>query len=181
MNNIIFLDFDGVINNSFDKINLSCIRALHTLINLYDAKIVVISSILGSATINKKRYITKYLNKLGFFNIDFIDPNFEGDYLGKEVPARLLGIIDYLKNNPECSYVILDDEYERNYKRLGLNHYKTKMFQGLQKRDIPKIVFKKSNDKIYSHIKYYYRTLYGYEAATNNLVKTLKLIKDKYN
>ncbi len=71
--------------------------------------------------INRRKYIANRLEEQGIYDVDFIEPNFEGSFLNIDVPDRLLGIIDYLKNNEVSSYVILDDDYHNDYKLLCLN------------------------------------------------------------
>lgn len=177
--NLIFLDFDGVINNNIDKLTMEAIDTLKKLTITYNAKIVVISSLLGSGEEERKKRFTLYLNKLGFHNIDFIDPNFEGYYLNKRVPSRALGIIDYLKKYPNFPYVILDDEFHTHYRRLGLNYYRTNGSKGLQKKDLEKIEFKITNGRIYNEVEYHNMDALAINRAVSKLVRTLNLIERK--
>ena len=91
-----------------------------------------------------------------------------------KIPNRLLGIVDYLKNNPESSYVIFDDDYHNDYKLICLNHYRTILFRGLTYKDLTKIVLKPVNLHNFKYITYQYRQLRKYELVTNKLIKLLK-------
>jgi hypothetical protein len=133
----------------------------------------------GTESIRKK--IRTILEKQGIYDIDFIDPNFEGYLVDIKLPNRLLGIVDYLKNNPESSYVIFDDEYHNDYRLLCLNHFRTMPLKGLLHKDLEKISLKKTNLNNFKYIDYKYRKLGEYELATNNLIKVLKQISSKNN
>lgn len=178
MKNIIFLDIDGVLNNN-NKIIVSeeSINVLKEFIKKYNAKVVLISSWQMSGTFNRRKLIKEYFDELGIYDIDFIDPNFVGEFCDIKINSRLLGIIDYLKKEELCNYVILDDEYYNNYKLLCLNHYRTKSFKGLTYKDYDKILFKTVNYNNFKNINYRYRKLGEYEIATNNLIKVLKKVK----
>ena len=63
-------------------------------------------------------------------------------------------IIDYLKNNLNINYVILDDEYQNEYKLFNLNHYKTKTLIGLKEKDLDKITFSNIISKRINYLKY---------------------------
>ena len=174
MQNIIFLDIDGVLNDNIVRFNEESINALKELILRYNAKVVMITSWQGNGTVNIRKRIEKRMEQLGIYNIDFIVPNFEGYILDIKLPNRLLGIIDYLKNNDIDNYVILDDEYYRDYKLVCLNHYRTKTFKGLSYKDLNKIELKSVNYNNFKYINYQYRQLGDYELVTNNLIKVLK-------
>ncbi|MBQ6687272.1 MAG: hypothetical protein IJN03_01975 [Bacilli bacterium] len=94
----------------------------------------------------------------------------EGNILDLKLPSRVLGIVDYLKNNDIANYVILDDDYFNDYKLTCLNHYR--ISEGLTYKDLPKI--KNSIINNFKYISYHYRKLGDYELVTNNLVKVLK-------
>jgi hypothetical protein len=177
MNNIIFLDIDGVLNNSIVIFNEESVNALKELVMRYNAKVVMITSWQGNGTVNIRKRIEKRMEQLGIYDIDFIDPNYEGYILDIKLPNRLLGIIDYLKNNDIDNYVILDDEYYRDYKLVCLNHYRTKMFKGLKYNDLNKIILKPINYNNFKYINYQYRELGNHELVTNNLIKVLKKMK----
>ena len=174
MKNIIFLDIDGVLNNNISNISLESIEVLNQLIYEYKAKIIMITSRQRNGTKNRRKIIENVLENLGIYDIDFIDPNYEGRLCDIKLPSRLLGIVDYLKNNDEVNYVILDDEYNNDYKLLCLNHYDINKFKGLTYKDLSKIKFKSVNLNNFKYIKYYYRQLGEYELATNSLIKVLK-------
>jgi len=180
MENIIFLDIDGVLNNIEVKFKEESVNVIKELMKQYNAKIVIISSWQQNGTKHIRNNIKNIFEKLDIYNIDFIDPNFRGNINFKgsispiEIDSRLLGIIDYLKNNKNCNYVILDDDYHNDYKLICLNHYKTKPLKGLTYKDTPKIRFKPVNIDNFKYINYQYRELGYYEQVTNNLVKALK-------
>ncbi|MBE6154188.1 MAG: hypothetical protein E7163_01250 [Firmicutes bacterium] len=175
--NVIFLDFDGVINNNMEDVTLTCVILLKNIIKKYNAKVVVISSILGNGTNKKKKNITVFLNNLGIYNIDFINPNLEGDIYNKKILPRLVGIIDYLRKHPNINYLIIDDEFESDYQLLGFNHLKTEMWEGLKCKDYYKISFEEADLECLKEIIYENRELTEEEKVMNNLINVLKLIK----
>ena len=174
MQNIIFLDIDGVLNNSIVIFNEESVNALKELVMRYNAKVVMITSWQGNGTVNIRKRIEKRMEQLGIYDIDFIDPNYEGYILDIKLPNRLLGIIDYLKNNDIDNYVILDDEYKKYYKLVCLNHYRTKTLKGLTYNDLNKIDLEPVNSNNFKYINYQYRPLENYELVANNLIKVLK-------
>lgn len=174
MNNIIFLDIDGVLNNNIVRFNEESINTLKELILRYNAKVVMITSWQQNGRTNRRKKIQYIFEQLGIYNIDFIVPNFEGYILDIKLPNRLLGIIDYLKNNDIDNYVILDDEYYRDYKLVCLNHYRTKTLKGLTYKDLNKIDLEPVNLNNFKYINYQYRQLGDFELVTNNLIKVLK-------
>jgi hydroxymethylpyrimidine pyrophosphatase-like HAD family hydrolase len=180
MQNIIFLDIDGVLNNIEVKFKDECVNVVKELIKQHDAKIVIISSWQWNGTQRIRNNIKIIFEKLGIYNIDFIDPNYRGNICFKgslspiEIDSRLLGIIDYLKKNKDSNYVILDDDYHNDYKFICLNHYKTIALRGLTYEDISKIKFKPVNLNNFEYINYKYRELGLYELKTNQLIKVLK-------
>ena len=115
MKNIIFLDIDGVLNDNSTPLSIESLESLKQLINYYNAQIVIISSRQQNGTANRRKRIKYQFEKLGIYNIDFIDPNFEGSMCDLKLPSRVLGIIDYLRNNEIANYVILDDDYHNAY------------------------------------------------------------------
>ena len=178
MENIIFLDIDGVLNDNNNKFLLECFEVLKQLIQKYNAKIVMITSWQKNGTETKRKKIRELFEKLDINNIDFIDPNFEGKLYDIKLPSRLLGIVDYLNNNELSNYVILDDEYHNDYSLICLNHYRTKSFKGLMVKDFSKIIFKPVNLKNFKYINYKYRQLGEHEKVTNNLIRVLKKYKE---
>ena len=109
---VIFLDFDGVINNlnSINSVNSKNIKCLLKIIEETKAKIVVISSIKYSLQRQyksnyKKTTFYKYVEELKKYNITpYVDEN------------RELEIIEYMKNHPEIEeFLILDDDYIIEY------------------------------------------------------------------
>ena len=174
---IIFLDIDGVLNDIRVKFKEESVNVVKELIKIYNAKVVMITSWQLNGTINRRKYIANRLEEQGIYDVDFIEPNFEGSFLNIDVPDRVLGIIDYLKNNDVSSYVILDDDYHNDYKLLCLNHYRPFPLKGLTYKDLSKISFKKVNLNNFEDINYKYRKLGAYEKVTNGLIKTLKKIE----
>lgn len=149
------------------------------LIDENSAKVVVISSLQGMGTKNKRINLFNRLESLGIKVYDYIDPNFKGDLGGISLPSRVIGIVDYLKTNIECSYVILDDEYHNDYKLMCLNHFKLHPWKGLQEKDLSSIYFKKTNLRVLNKVNYYYRELGTYEYFTNKLISLLKKVRGK--
>lgn len=181
MENVIFLDIDGVLNNNYDKYSYEAHTVLLKLISKYSAKVVVISSNLGNGTLNRRKKLIQRFNNLGIYDIDFIDPNFEC-FFNVKITRRVVGVIDYLRRNRWVNYIILDDEFERQYKYFGLNHFKTNKNKGLLKKDLCKIKLKKVTNKqfeLFNSLGYNYRELGDYEKVTNNLLKILKLPYEK--
>ena len=177
MDKIIFLDIDGVLNdNTVNGYLERCVYYLKNLVDRNGGKVVIISSLQGSGTIEKRRRLSNKLGSVGINVSDYIDPNFKGDLNGVTLSNRVIGIIDYLKKYQESSYVIIDDEFHEEYNLLGLNNYKTDMWSGLTKSDVDKIKFKKLNKSILAQVSYKYRELGSYEKATNDLVKVLKKV-----
>lgn len=181
MKNVIFLDVDGVLNNIQVRFNEESVNVVKELIQRYNAKVVMITSWQMNGTENRRKWIGYQLENLGIYDVDFIEPNFKGSLCFKgslssiEIDSRLLGIIDYLKNEGECNYVILDDDYHNDYKMLCLNHYRTMPLKGLTYKDLSKIELKPANLNNFKYINYQYRQLGPYEVATNNLAKVLKM------
>ena len=174
MENIIFLDIDGVINDNICKISLESILVLKQLIKKYNAKIVMITSRQMNGVERRRNQIRQQFEEFNIYNIDFIDPNFKGSICDIILPSRLLGIVDYLKNKEKCNYIILDDEFSNDYKLVCLNYYKTKQFKGLTNNDLSKIELKSFNLNNFNYINYNYRKLGEYEIITNKLIKVLK-------
>lgn len=143
MENIIFLDIDGVLNKNNTNFSLESVEVLNKLIITYKAKVVMITSWQMNGTENRRKWIRHQLEELNIYDIDFIDPNFEGSLCNIKLPSRLLGIVDYLKNKKECNYVILDDDYHNNYKLICLNHYRVHPFKGITYKDLSKRFYNK--------------------------------------
>lgn len=179
MKNVIFLDIDGVLNDIRVKFKEESVNVVKELKKIYTAKVVMITSWQLNGIINRRKYIANKLEDQGIYDIDFIEPNFKGNFLNIEIPDRVLGIIDYLKKQDVSSYVILDDEYHNDYRLLCLNHYKTSPLKGLTYKDLSKISFKKVNLNNFKYVNYEYRKLGAYEQSTNNLIKVLKKVEKK--
>jgi hypothetical protein len=109
---VIFLDFDGVLNNwnNFDGVDINNVLPLLEIVNDTGAKIVATSSNKYSFQVNgvkyddsKYSYYVSELNKLGIDIFD-ITPYVEGN--------REKEIIKYLQVHPEIEeFLILDDDY----------------------------------------------------------------------
>lgn len=110
---VIFLDFDGVINNinSINDVDLENVKHLSEIIKKTKAKIVVTSSTKYSLQRKcnidyKKTTFYKYVEELKKYNIETYDIT---PYIDEN---RELEIIKYLKNHPEIKeFLILDDDY----------------------------------------------------------------------
>ena len=74
--------------------------------------------------------------------------------MDKTISNRVCGIIDYLKNNQNINYVILDDEYQNEYKLFNLNYYKTNTYVGLKEKDLDKITFSNIISKRINYLEY---------------------------
>lgn len=110
---VIFLDFDGVINDwyTIDGVNINNVLILKKLIGMTGAKIVVTSSnkysfqrgnVLYEDSVCYKRYVQALLNN----DIQVYDytKDCDGD--------RALEIMTYLKEHSDIEdYLILDDDY----------------------------------------------------------------------
>lgn len=186
--NILFLDFDGVINNNTIKddreVVTECLEVLLILIKKYNLKIVPIAGSLsiGFGTVNTKKRIINRLNKYGIFNIDgFIETNYQGTFLNKKLSSRTIGIVDYLKKRGNVNYIIIDDEYQREYKMLNLNHIHTKPNEGLTLKYLNDFTLKKNTcygfDKVYYKFKDFSNS--SYIINSNNLVKVLRKVYQK--
>lgn len=180
MKNIIFLDIDGVLNdNSSDDFVLESVNVLKELVKENDAKVVVISSWQGTGTKARRDKTTKKLSSVGIDVYDYINPNFNGELGDVSLSSRAIGIIDYLRRNSSCNYVILDDEYHNDYKMMCLNYFRPNMWVGLREKDKDKIYFKSVNLNILNRVTYRYRELGDYEKSVNNLVGVLKKVLEK--
>jgi len=180
MEKIIFLDIDGVLNDNTVTGYLDrCVNSLKRIVDETNGKIVIISSLQGSGTINKRNRVINSLQEVGIFVDNFIDPNFIGKLEGLALSSRIIGIVDYLEKHRQVEYVILDDEYQTEYKLLSLNNYEIDMWTGLREEDVNKIIFIRPDFNILDKVNYKYRELGSYEQATNNLIRTLKKVIDK--
>lgn len=89
------------------------------MVQTYNAKVVIISSWQMNGTEARRKALKHQIEGLCIYNIDFINPNFEWNLGDIKLPSRLLGIVDYLKNNEITNYVVLDDEYHNDYKLIN--------------------------------------------------------------
>ena len=148
--NIIFLDIDGVLNGEeqFEippRFSKEAIFVLKQIITKYQAKIVITSSWQRSDGSNRNK-IKSMFQSVDIEVFDFIHPSLKGTYLNKELSNRSCGILDYLLHHP-CYYLILDDEYQKEYEFLKLHYYQTPTLKGLTKKDLPHLYFKALNDQ----------------------------------
>lgn len=116
---VIFLDFDGIINDyiTINEINEYNVEILKKIVNETDAKVVVTSSWKYPYQKNNKNmrdflnnnYCARALKENG---IDIIDWT---PYIRKQeikYEQREQEILEYLRNHPEVTeYLILDDDY----------------------------------------------------------------------
>lgn len=151
--NIIFLDFDGVINNNQEIITPEALKNLKKIIALSQAKIVVISSWFMHSP-KRREKISEFLTKLKITNFDLIKVDLEGTYNGEYLSYRSLGIIDYIFKHPNIYYIVLDDEFKKEYNLLNIYCLTTNSNTGLVKEDILKITFKQPNLTTFEKIKY---------------------------
>lgn len=176
---VIFLDFDGVLNDNCKKVTKEAITAFLFLLHLYPSKVVVTSSNQQNGTLERQKKLRSFLNEFGIYDIDFINPNFRGGtFCGKDISYRTLGILDYLSVNQVSEYLILDDDYANEYKRLALNYYKTSMYKGLKWSDLKNISFSNKIPKI--DIKYQLRPRGMIEEVHHKLIKVLENKIKKY-
>lgn len=178
MKNIIFLDIDGVLNDNQVDIVLESVITLKRLVEVNNADIVMITSKIGNGVLNRKKKVANLMKRIGFNSVDFIESNLISSNSNISVSYRVLGIIDYLKKI-ECNYVILDDEFTKEYQLFNLNHYETPIWIGLRNNDLEHIKFKKNNPNNWQYIKYQYRELGEYEKVTTDLIKVLKQVSIK--
>ena len=116
MKKIVFLDIDGVLNDNLNDFVDSCVESVIKLVDKNDASVVMITSLQGNGTKAKRNKLSNMLGEKGINVSDYIDPNFEGSLCGISISSRALGIVDYLKNHSDVSYVILDYEFHNDYK-----------------------------------------------------------------
>ena len=156
---VIFLDVDGVLNGleQFEigiNFNKESLDVLKKLIKMYNAEIILITSLQGTGELETRNKLIKIFKDNNIHITDFINPNFDGLLLEKNISFRTSGIIDYLKNNKDINYVILDDEFQNEYKLFNLNYYKTKTLIGLKEKDLDKIAFSNIISKRINYLKY---------------------------
>ena len=177
--NILFLDFDGVFRDVGDLLFSHSLEIIKQLISDYDLWVVPISSSIGLGTNNRKRRISSYLNSLGIYKIDgYIDVFFEGNYYNTALSSRTLGIVNYLLQNNDCSYVIFDDEYDFEYDLLNLNYVKTSSDVGLTDSDLYNFKLEGADINNLKSVVYKYRDIskYDYLRYSNDLVNVLKKV-----
>ena len=116
---VIFLDFDGVINDymTINEINEYNVKMLKRIVNESDSKVVVTSSWKYPYQRNNKNmedflnnnYYVRTLKENG---IDIIDWTPYITTQWKKYNQREQEILEYLRNHPEITqYLILDDDY----------------------------------------------------------------------
>lgn len=132
--NIIFLDVDGVLNSDefrterymilkravrteefFDPF---CLKCLKEIVEATDAKIVITSSMM----VNDMKLLR---SKLGEFGIEILDKTKHyGDRRGAQIREWLS------EHNDVENYIILDDDYFKDYPGLDEHIVKTSFFLG---------------------------------------------------
>ena len=108
--NVIFLDFNGVLdtNLNMDVIDQGNLNRLKKLVDMFDAKVVISSSLKNPFYYNGKhsRLFQGILAALLEIGIDVIGITPKGNSREEE-------ILMYLNSHPEISnYCILDDDYD---------------------------------------------------------------------
>ena len=108
--NVIFLDFNGVLdtNLNMDVIDQGNLLRLKSLVDMFDAKVVISSSLKNPFYYNGKhsRLFQSILDTLLESGIDVIGITPKGNSREEE-------ILMYLNSHPEISnYCILDDDYD---------------------------------------------------------------------
>ena len=162
---VIFLDIDGVLNGEEQfttGINFSkeSVLTLKRLVKKNNTEIVLTTSWQGIGEKKTREKIVKIFNNINIHINDFINPNLDGKLLDKTISNRVCGIIDYLKNNQNINYVILDDEYQNQYKLFKLNYYKTNTYIGLRKKDLNRIKFSNKIPNTINYLDYYEDKVY---------------------
>ena len=178
---VIFLDIDGVLNGEeqFEPgINFSkeSVLTLKRLVKKNNTEIVLTTSWQGIGDKKTREKIVKIFNNINIHINDFINPNLDGKLLDKTISNRVCGIIDYLKNNQNINYVILDDEYQNEYKLFNLNYYKTNTYVGLKEKDLDKITFSNIISKRINYLEYQ-ENMYIKNKKIKQLCLTIKSIK----
>lgn len=97
MKNIIFLDIDGILNDNCSEFLSESVEVLKLLVQIYNAKVVMISSWQMNGIETRRKSLKYQLEKLSIYNIDFIDSNFRGSLDDIKLQSRVLGIVDDLK------------------------------------------------------------------------------------
>jgi hypothetical protein len=107
--NVIFLDFNGVLdtNEQMDVIDEGNLSRLKILVDMFDAKVVISSSLKNSF------YYTGRYSKLLSSIIDrFLEVGIDVIGITPKCDTREKEILMYLDMHPEVSnYCILDDDY----------------------------------------------------------------------
>lgn len=108
--NVVFLDFNGVLdtNENMDVIDNDNLSRLKTLVDMFDAKVVISSSLKNPFYYNGRhsRMFQSILNALLEAGIDVIG-------ITPLASSREEEIKIYLDSHPEIeNYCILDDDYE---------------------------------------------------------------------
>ena len=62
------------------------------MVQTYNAKVVIISSWQMNGTEARRKALKHQIEGLCIYNIDFINPNFEGNLGDIKLPSRLLGM-----------------------------------------------------------------------------------------
>ncbi len=108
--NVIFLDFNGILdtNDNMDVIDEGNLNRLKTLVDMFDAKVVISSSLKNSFYYTGKysKLLQSVIDRLLEVGIDVIG-------ITPKCDSREEEILMYLGNHPEVSnYCILDDDYD---------------------------------------------------------------------
>ena len=126
--NVIFLDFNGVLdtNLNMDVIDQGNLLRLKSLVDMFDAKVVISSSLKNPFYYNGKhsRLFQSILDTLLESGIDVIGITPKGNSREEE-------ILMYLNSHPEISnYCILDDDYDMEKLKDNLVKLPMQMSEG---------------------------------------------------
>lgn len=126
--NVIFLDFNGVLdtNLNMDVIDQGNLNRLKKLVDMFDAKVVISSSLKNPFYYNGKhsRLFQGILAALLEIGIDVIGITPKGNSREEE-------ILMYLNSHPEISnYCILDDDYDMDKLKEHLVKLPMQMSEG---------------------------------------------------
>ena len=126
--NVIFLDINGVLdtNENMDIIDHGNLSRLKQLIDMFDAKVVISSSLINTF------YLTGHYSKLLQGIIDtLLESGIDVVGITPQGGSREEEIKMYIDNHPEISnYCILDDDYDMESLKEHLVKLPTQMNDG---------------------------------------------------
>lgn len=151
---VIFLDIDGVLNshytfpqhrtpNGYTGIEEKYVKLLKEIVDWTGADIVLTSDWkegwdpVRDNCLLEGQYLT---DKLATQQLQIFDKTRDHSY-GKGLIGRGKGIKDYLSKHNVKSYVILDDNYFRDFDEELVSHFiQTNDFYGLTENDVAKAI-----------------------------------------